>query len=86
MACTPISLFTEHPASVDETYGEHFVFASTCGLRMLGAGAAAVVHAVFPFLFVTTASRMMQELADELTSRRQVAEEGATDLSVAVKS
>ena len=39
------SLFTDHPASVDETYGEHLVMASSFGSRLLLAGLACMVHA-----------------------------------------
>jgi hypothetical protein len=54
--------FTAHPASVGETYGQHFRFALAFGVRMTLGGLAAAVHAVFPFLFVTTASRALEEL------------------------
>jgi Family of unknown function (DUF6356) len=54
--------FTSHPASVGETYGEHCVFAFAFGVRMVVGGAAAMIHAVFPFLCVTTASRTLDEL------------------------
>ena len=47
--------FTEHPHSVNETYFEHLGFALWFGLKMTWGGIAAIVHAVFPFLFVTTA-------------------------------
>jgi hypothetical protein len=79
MAGNPLSLFTRHPASVEETYGEHLVFAASRGLKMLGAGSAAIVHAFLPFLFETTASRMMMELAGELTQRREEAEQNAAN-------
>ena len=54
--------FTTHPASVGETYGQHFRFALRFGTRMLLGGVAAIVHAFFPFLFVTTAGRMNDAL------------------------
>ncbi|NDP42657.1 MAG: hypothetical protein GZ089_08070 [Aromatoleum sp.] len=54
--------FTAHPASVGETYIQHFAFALRFGLRMLLGGAAATVHAAFAFLCVTTASRINDEL------------------------
>ncbi|HVN36063.1 MAG TPA: DUF6356 family protein [Casimicrobiaceae bacterium] len=56
--------FTAHPASVGETYWKHMRFAFRFGSRMLMGGAAAVVHSVFPFLFMTTASRINDELVE----------------------
>ena len=58
--------FTAHPASVGESYGEHFAFALAFGARMALGGLAAMAHAVFPFAFITTASRTL----DELNARR----------------
>jgi hypothetical protein len=58
--------FTAHPAAIGESYGEHFGFALAFGVRMALGGFAAIVHAVFPFMFITTASRTL----DELTARR----------------
>ena len=54
--------FTAHPASVNETYTQHFAFALRFRLRTLQGGSAAAIHAVFPFVFVTTASRINDEL------------------------
>ena len=54
--------FTAHPASVGESYGEHFGFAVAFGARMMLGGVAAMLHGVFPFLFITTASRALDEL------------------------
>jgi len=56
--------FTAHPASVGETYLQHMRFAFRFGSRMLSGGAAAVIHSIFPFLFVTTASRINDELVE----------------------
>jgi hypothetical protein len=58
-----VAAFTEHPATVGESYGQHFAFASGIGVKLLAAGGAALVHAFLPFLCKTTASRTVQELA-----------------------
>ena len=63
-------LFTEHPASVDESYGEHMAMASSFGTRMILAGLACMVHALFPFLFVTTGSDAIRQLHDRMSARR----------------
>ena len=59
--------FTAHPNSVNETYWQHFAFALKFGSKMTLGGIAALLHAIFPFLFVTTAGR----LCDELQHMRQ---------------
>jgi len=56
--------FTEHPASVGETYLQHMRFAFRFGSRMLIGGVAAVIHSIFPFLCVTTASRINDQLVE----------------------
>jgi hypothetical protein len=62
-------LFLSHPQAVDESYGEHFLFALGFAARLLGAGLAALVHAVIPCLFETTASRMIREMHERIASR-----------------
>src|SRR5437879_11206305 len=57
-----IRAFTEHPASVGETYTEHLANAVCFGTRMMLAGIACLVHGVLPFLFVRTGSRAITEL------------------------
>lgn len=52
-------LFTEHPASVGETWGEHAATAWGFAWCLQLASIAAPVHAVLPFLFVKTASTMI---------------------------
>ena len=66
------ALFTEHPASVDETYTEHMFAASSFAVRMLLGSLACFVHAVLPFLFVKTGSEVITELhARMVTNRRR---------------
>ncbi len=64
-------LFTEHPASVDETYFGHMAFAAWFASRLFMAGCAALVHAVLPFLFKTTASRIVRELYERTAKRKR---------------
>ena len=54
--------FTAHPHSVNEAYWEHLAFATRFGFKMTLGGVAAVIHAMFPFLFVTTAGKLCEEL------------------------
>ena len=66
----PIRAFTEHPASVGESYTEHMGHALCFGTRMVFAGLACLIHGVLPFLFVRTGSRAIAELNDRMVSRR----------------
>jgi hypothetical protein len=65
-----IRAFSEHPASVGETYTEHMGRASCFGVRMIAAGCACLVHALLPFLFVHTGSRTIVELNDRMIAGR----------------
>jgi hypothetical protein len=47
-AMTLSKLFTEHPASVDETYFGHMAFAAWFSSRLFLAAGAALVHACCP--------------------------------------
>ena len=67
---TPIELFTRHPASVGESYGEHFFAAAGFGLWMLAGAVACLVHAVLPFLFVKTGSGIIRRLHDAMVVHR----------------
>ena len=63
--------FTEHPHSIGETYLGHASNATRICLRLFLASAAAGIHAVLPFVFVTTTRRMVIELSDEFQSGRR---------------
>ena len=69
MHATLHRLFLSHPETVDETYGEHFLFALGFAARLFGAALAALVHAIIPCLFETTASRMIREMHECITRR-----------------
>jgi len=57
-----VRLFDTHPASVGETYLMHLWRAAGSSAWLAYAAAACLVHAVFPFLFVKTASRIVAKL------------------------
>jgi hypothetical protein len=67
----PQRLFTEHPESVGETYGEHLVRAFCFGGRMVVAGLACMLHALLPFLFVHTGSEALDELHARMQATRR---------------
>jgi hypothetical protein len=63
-------LFTEHPASVGETYLEHLCVAIGFAARMILGGVACFVHALFPFLFQHTGSECIEQLHDRMVVNR----------------
>lgn len=69
MATRIARLFIDHPASVDETYFGHMAFAGWFASRLFLAGFAALIHAFLPFLFETTASRIIRELYERTNNR-----------------
>jgi hypothetical protein len=68
--------FTEHPATVGETYFGHLCQAGSFGLRMVCSGIACLLHGIFPFLFVTTGSDAVKGLHTEMSARRERALRG----------
>jgi hypothetical protein len=63
-------LFADHPASVGESYWEHFRAATGFGVTMIGAGLACLVHAVLPFAFVTRGSETVAQLYQRMVAMR----------------
>ncbi len=64
-------LFIEHPQSVGETYGQHWLHATSFGVRMVIGGVACLVHALLPFLFCKTGSRVITELNESMVMKRR---------------
>lgn len=63
--------FTEHPASVGESYIGHMRSAFGFGVAMIRGGAACLVHGVLPFLHTTTGSRTVIWLHDRMVTNRR---------------
>jgi Family of unknown function (DUF6356) len=66
------NLFTEHPSSVNETYVEHMEMSSTFSFWLFVAGFCALVHAVFPFMFEKTGSKIISKLHSRMVTNRVV--------------
>jgi hypothetical protein len=62
-------LFTDHPGSVDETYFEHMRFAGWFAFWLGAAAFCALVHAILPFAFERTASRIIDKLHSRIHNR-----------------
>ena len=63
------NLFTKHPKSVNETYGQHMRVACGLSAAMLLASVVCFIHAVFPFVLKTTGSNMIHKLSKEMAER-----------------
>ncbi|WP_206378264.1 DUF6356 family protein [Sneathiella limimaris] len=66
------TLFTDHPASVNESYLEHMAMSASFGRALLAAAFCAFIHALFPFLFEKTASGIINRLYSRMVSHRVV--------------
>ncbi len=70
-------LFTDHPASIDESYWQHFGAAAGFGLRLMWGGIQCLVHAIIPGAFCTKGSDLVCELHERMvTNRRRQAASG----------
>ena len=63
-------LFHDHPRSLGMSWSSHGVGAIAIGARMIGAGAACIVHAVVPALFTETAGRTVVDIHEHMTKRK----------------
>ena len=52
--------FTQHPHDTDESYLEHLWFTAKMAGRLLFAMLVLIIHGVFPFLLVRTASHQIE--------------------------
>ena len=62
--------FNEHPASVGESYWEHLGCASAFSAKMFVGSIACFLHGLFPFLFVKTGSKCINELHHTMVTHR----------------
>ena len=64
--------FTQHPASVNESYFQHMKTALGFLMRFSYGAFAALVHAFFPFLFEKAGSELIEELHEKMIAKRRV--------------
>lgn len=60
----------QHLNDVDESYFEHLLHASSFGVSMITGGIACLLHAIFPFAFITTGSEAITKLHDRMVVNR----------------
>ena len=59
----------QHLKTVNESYTEHFLIAAKIGLIMIVYGLMAILHAIIPAYFQTSASNKIKELNLIVTKR-----------------
>ena len=65
------NIFTKHPNEVGETYIVHGVQAIRYSFTFLFLFVIAFIHAIFPFLFVRTASDIVCEMTEHMECRKE---------------
>lgn len=73
-------LFLDHPASVGESYAEHFGVATSFGIAMIAGGVGASIHGFLPFAFQTTGSRTIERLHARLVAKRAAKRAATTQM------
>jgi hypothetical protein len=63
-------LFREHPRSLGMSWASHGVGAIKIGTELIGAGCAAMVHAIVPGLFTDTAGKTVARIYEHIQSRK----------------
>lgn len=65
-------LFIDHPKSVNETYWQHFIMATSFSARLFSAAMVCLIHAIVPGFFVKTGSKMITKLHERMNLNRVV--------------
>ena len=63
-------LFLQHPHSLGMTWATHCAGAIKIGTQLIGAGCAALVHAVVPGCFTETAGKTVARIYEHIQSRK----------------
>jgi hypothetical protein len=62
-------LFLDHPRSVDESFGQHFLFAFGFAMTLFIAAFGALIHAFIPAACEKTASTIIKRLYARVANR-----------------
>ena len=75
------NLFVEHPHQHGETYWQHMYFATVFAAKLIKAGIACLLHAIFPFIFKTYASDTVFILIKQFVERIPEAQQRVVNLA-----
>ena len=62
-------LFLNQPRAVEESYGEHAIFAGRFAAQLFIAAVCALIHALIPGVFEKTASKIVARLYAQTAGR-----------------
>jgi len=65
-----MNIFTEHPIQVSVTYLQHMKKALNFSFKLLWMSCQALLHAFFPFIFVTSVSEKIEVMNETLKNRK----------------
>ncbi len=65
------TLFTDHPATVNETYGQHFASAMGFAVKMIWGGLVCMAHAFVPGVCCSKGSEIISELHERMVTNRR---------------
>ena len=59
----------EHLDLTNETYAQHFKFATCVGITMISGGIQAIIHAIYPGILTKAASSKIKKLYSLISGR-----------------
>ena len=80
------NIFTEHPNNIGESYFVHMKFAGIFGFKMIIGGLISLIHAVFPFLFISTGSNLLLKMTQHFIERMPRIEGKIAEISRVIDS
>jgi len=69
------NIFNKHPQENNMTYVQHMRFALWLAIKTFGCALASLVHAFFPFMFVTHTSSTIDNLNTVFVNRNIIAKQ-----------
>lgn len=70
MTTNLVALFTQHPNTAGENYFQHLCSAMSFALALAAGAVICMVHALLPFLFARTGSRIVTRLYSRMILNR----------------
>jgi hypothetical protein len=59
-----------HLLEINMTYWNHFLFSGSLSIKLMKGSMQALLHAIYPDLFVTSTSELVEYLSNELNSNK----------------